>query len=311
MIRRLSVAFFVLMLFPFTLQAQTTSVVVVDEVHMPTVKMIGEARGELARLIDAEGRYKALQRDEVGGIENYVKKNVTFVLKVTYHKKGDFELVWEKVGLEPQVYTSKLGRGAGLKRLGFEVEKALVGFGAYTVPKRMYVLKIQAKAEGEPGDGGLAEGAVEDYLSSQWRRIPTDDYNWPIGKKHWKALTKGNKKALSVLKEASKADVLILGDVTIPKLKNIGGAQDNLYRGTAKVDVRAYDMASGELLGQALVNLKGQGQYSEMVFTLMANAGEYIGKEMAASMGVPEKKAQENPAEGDFPSDGRNPKEDY
>ncbi len=311
MVRRALIAIFVLVLIPSWAFAQSKSVVVVDEVHMPTQKMIESARTELAGLLEAEGRYTALQHKDVGGIENYVKMNVTHVLKVTYHKQGEFELVWEKVGLEPQVYTSKLSRGLGIKRIGFEVEKALAGFNAYTRPKRTWIMKIQSRAEGETSDGGLAEGAVEEHISEGWRRIPVDEYNWPIGKKHWKQLVKGNHKALKNLQTASKADVLILGQVTIPKLKNIGGAQGNLYRGTAKVDVRAYHMESGELLGHTFVDLKGQGQYSELVFTLMANAGDFIGKEMAASLGLPEKPAGDKAEEGDVPDDGRNPKEDY
>ena len=109
----------------------------------------------------------------------------------------------------------------------------------------------------------------------------------PVKDKDVPSLYKGDKKKLAILKKDAACDLLVVGTVHMPATKNVGGAQDNRYRGKAEVRLRVWDLARHMVLSEVKMDLNGEGIFSELLYSLFDAASVQSTEQIKKDLGFP------------------------
>lgn len=208
------------------------------------------------------------------------KKGMTLTLKgsALKGKDGDFE--------------AALADRAPLAAIESEISRGLRELFDYKPPKRKLMIKVTAQAADGEADGAMVADAIAKAVSGEFNQVTADPYKYPIKDENMAALVKGDKKLLAQF-PATVADVLIVGSIQIPAVKNVGGAATNRYQGVAKVRVVGYDLKRQTPVTEVTMDLKGEGVFSELIYSLLSAAGQKSAQEVVKDFGLPAPKAPE------------------
>lgn len=208
------------------------------------------------------------------------KKGLTLTLKgsALKGKDGDFE--------------AALADKAPLAAIESEVSRGLRELFDYKPPKRKLMIKVTAAAADGEADGAMVGDAIAKAVGGEFNVVTADPYKYPVKDENLPALLKGDKKLLAQF-PADAADVLIVGMIQIPAVKNVGGAATNRYQGLAKVRIVGYDLKRQSPITEVTMDLRGEGVYSELIYSLLSAAGQKSAQEVVKDLGLPMAKAPE------------------
>lgn len=170
-----------------------------------------------------------------------------------------------------------------------EIARAIRTLFDYRPEKQKVMFKISGKSEEGEADGAMVEDEIYRAIDSEYDQVVADYYTMPVKDKDVPFLFKGDKKRFKTICEKSGVDVLITGTVTMPKTKNVGGASENRYKGSAIVRLRVWDLKKHIVITEVKLDLTGEGVFSELVFSLFDAAAKKSAEEIKNDLGFPEK----------------------
>lgn len=269
-------------------EAATSYNVAVLSVTTPPPGKDAKPLGEFIKsFLERDPRYVVTTTQEEGKTTHTLtvilakgKKGMTLTLKGSALKGKDGD------------YEAALADRAPLAAIESEISRGLRELFDYKPPKRKLMIKVIAQAADGEADGAMVADAITKAVSSEFNTVTADPYKYPIKDENMAALVKGDKKLLAQF-PATVADVLIVGTIQIPAVKNVGGAATNRYQGVAKVRIVGFDLKRQSPVTEVTMDLRGEGVFSELIYSLLLAAGQKSAQEVVKDFGLALPKAPE------------------
>ncbi len=225
-------------------------------------------------------------------------KQADFSLAISVKGKKTTKLKIHAVTNEggEETYEKDLGKKPAVLVVVGEVRRGLRQLFVYKPARRKALVKIVATAEGQDTDAGQVEMAAWDVLRPEYDEVMADPYKLPVKNAQIaKIVKKEDKKLIKKFKE-NGVDLLIVGTIKLPKIKDVGGAASNMYKGTMSLELKAINTSDYRLYSYLKSDFTGKGQYSELLFNLMDGAAKHVGEGLFNELGFPRVEAEEDEA---------------
>jgi hypothetical protein len=217
--------------------------------------------------------------------------SVVIQMSFSRSKKGmTLTIKSDTVGIRQGDYSTDLSARPTLAKIEAEISRGLRLTMDYKPAVRKMLVKIMGTAAEGDAYGESVEDAIVEALKAEFERLDNDESTYPVADSDVPALLKGSKTPLDKIRAAG-VNLLVVGTVTVPKTKNIGGASENLYRGKAEVLVKVWDLTRQHLMTQINLELTGEGAFTELVYKLFEGAGEKTADMLLNDMGYPKPEA--------------------
>lgn len=215
----------------------------------------------------------------------------TIEFSLSHHTAGD------KNEENVKAFVSELPSRLATVQIETEIAKGIREVLDFKPEKYKMLVAIHGSAAEGEIDGAMIQDAIVQALKNEFESIPPDPYKFPIGEKNIPKLYKGDKKLLAEIRKKGNADYLFAGTVHMPKTKDIGGAQANLYEGKAVVRIKGWDLKRRKIVSEVKMDLNGKGIYSELLYTLFEAAAKKSASQVKMDMGFPVEEKDESTKE--------------